>query len=75
MPGTHSLDLRKRIIAAWQQGEGKSAIARRFIPGYATARRDIGRFDACGSVSARPYGESPGTLISVPFSSSTDEMN
>lgn len=56
MSGTHSLDLRERVIAAWQQGEGKSAIARRFMLGYATVRRYIARFETNGSVCALPHG-------------------
>ncbi len=56
MSGTHSLDLRERVIAAWRQGEGKSAIARRFMLGYATVRRYIARFEESGSVQARPHG-------------------
>lgn len=56
MSGTHSLDLRERVIAAWQQGEGKSAIARRFMLGFATVRRYIERIEASGSLKARPHG-------------------
>lgn len=56
MSGTHSLDLRERVVAAWQQGEGKSAIALRFMLGYATVRRYIARFEATGSVCARAHG-------------------
>ncbi|WP_082207150.1 helix-turn-helix domain-containing protein [Corallococcus macrosporus] len=56
MSSTHSLDLRERVIAAWQEGEGKSAIARRFMLGYATVRRYIARFETTGSVRARPHG-------------------
>ncbi|MHA7635040.1 helix-turn-helix domain-containing protein [Corallococcus sp. M7] len=56
MSNTHSLDLRERVIAAWPQGEGKSAIARRFMLGYATVRRYIARFEARGSVHPRPHG-------------------
>ncbi|NOJ83947.1 helix-turn-helix domain-containing protein, partial [Myxococcus xanthus] len=37
-------------------GEGKSAIARRFMLGYATVRRYIARFEVTGSVCARPHG-------------------
>jgi transposase len=54
MSGTHSLDPRERVIAAWRQG--KSAIARRFMLGYSTVRRYIVRFEASGSVRARPPG-------------------
>ncbi|RKG89460.1 transposase [Corallococcus sp. CA049B] len=56
MSNGHSLDLRERVIAAWQQGEGKSAIARRFMLGYATVRRYITRFEASGSARPRPHG-------------------
>ncbi|WP_095960447.1 helix-turn-helix domain-containing protein [Corallococcus macrosporus] len=56
MSSTHSLDLRERVIAAWQEGEGKSAIARRFMLGYAPVRRYIARFETTGSVRARPHG-------------------
>ncbi|MBZ4336759.1 helix-turn-helix domain-containing protein [Corallococcus coralloides] len=56
MSNGHSLDLRERVIAAWQQGEGKSAIAQRFMLGYATVRRYIARFEASGSCRPRPHG-------------------
>jgi transposase len=56
MAGTHSLDLRERVIAAWREGEGKSAIARRFMLGYATVRRYIARFEQTGRVQALPHG-------------------
>ncbi|NOK23938.1 helix-turn-helix domain-containing protein [Corallococcus carmarthensis] len=56
MSGTHSLDLRERVIEAWRQGKGKSVIARRFMLGYATVRRYIARFEASESVHARPHG-------------------
>ncbi|NOJ81916.1 helix-turn-helix domain-containing protein [Myxococcus xanthus] len=56
MSSTHSLDLRERDIAAWHEGDGKSAIARRFMLGYVTVRRYIARFEATGSACARPHG-------------------
>jgi|GEM_PF-4304817 hypothetical protein len=52
MSGTHAVDLHERVIAAWRQG--KSAIARHFMFGYSTVRRYIVRFEASGSVRARP---------------------
>jgi transposase len=54
MSGTHAVDLHERVIAAWRQG--KSAIARHFMFGYSTVRRYIVRFEASGSVRARPAG-------------------
>ncbi|WP_095959969.1 helix-turn-helix domain-containing protein [Corallococcus macrosporus] len=56
MSTPRSLDLRERVVAARQEGEGKSAIARRLMLGHATVRRYIARFEATGSVRARPHG-------------------
>lgn len=40
MPGSISLDLRKRAIAAWEAGEGTQAeIGARFAVGEASIRR------------------------------------
>src|SRR5262249_25732092 len=46
----YSLDLRARIIKSWQQGQGKSAIARLFMVSLSTVKRYIKRFQALGHV-------------------------
>jgi transposase len=56
MSAAHSLDLRERVIEAYCAGEGKAAIARRFIVGYATVRRYITQWLDSGSVAALAHG-------------------
>jgi transposase len=62
MPAALSLDLRKRIIAAWRNEEGSWAqIAQRFGVGVATVDRLVARFRKTGSVAPtqQKYGADP----------------
>jgi len=52
-----SLDLRQRIVTAWQQGEGTwKELAERFGVGEATVDRLVARFRRSGSVAPDPHG-------------------
>lgn len=52
-----SMDLRQRIIAAWQQREGTwRELAERFGVGEATVDRLVARFRSTGSVAPDPHG-------------------
>lgn len=52
-----SIDLRQRIIAAWQQREGTwKDLAERFGVGEATVDRLVARFRRTGSVEPDPHG-------------------
>lgn len=52
-----SLDLRRRIIRAWQAEKPRVAdLASRFSVGTATVKRLIRRFRETGSVEPRPHG-------------------
>ena len=53
----YSLDLRQRVWAAWQQGEGSQReLARRFAVSLSFVRDLSRRFRATGSVAAKPHG-------------------
>ena len=57
MPAPLSIDLRKRIIAAWEQGEGTwEEIASTFKVGIATVNRLIRRYRASATVVPEPHG-------------------
>ena len=52
-----SLDLRQRIVSAYEQGEGsQAALAQRFGVGKATVERLIRLKRQTGSVEPRPHG-------------------
>jgi len=62
MPAALSLDLRKRIVAAWQNEEGSwEQLAQRFGVGVATVDRLVARFRKTGSVepTRQKYGADP----------------
>lgn len=51
------MDLRQRIIAAWQEREGTwKELAERFGVGEATVDRLVARFRRTGSVAPAPHG-------------------
>ena len=53
----YSLDLRRRVWSAWQNGEGTQAqLARRFAVSVSFVRDLSRRFRESGDVAARPYG-------------------
>jgi transposase len=55
MPAPLSLDLRERIIEAWQEeGLSRFELAERFSVGAATAYRYVVRFEKSGSVAPLP---------------------
>jgi len=56
MPRALSLDLRERILEAWQGGVPWEDIAGTFRVGIATVNRVIGRYRRTGSVEPRPHG-------------------
>lgn len=59
-----SLDLRQRIIAAWQNQEGTwKELAERFGVGEATIDRLVARFRRSGSVAPDPHGGGQPALI------------
>jgi transposase len=59
-----SLDLRQRIIAAWQNQEGTwKELADRFGVGEATVDRLVARFRERGSVAPDPHGGGQPALI------------
>ena len=59
-----SLDLRRRIIDAYDNGEGTQArLARRFKVGKATVERLVRLRRETGSVEPRPHGGGTGPLI------------
>src|SRR4051812_41247137 len=52
-----SIDLRKRIIACWQEEkQSPEVLAKRFAVGSATVKRLIARFRITGSVEPMPHG-------------------
>ncbi len=56
MPAPLSVDLRKRIVAAWEQGEGTwEEIANTFKVGVATVNRLIRRYRALATVEPAPH--------------------
>jgi len=62
MPAALSMDLRRRIIAAWQNGEGSwQGLSDRFGVGIATVNRLVSRFRTTGSVepTRQKYGSAP----------------
>jgi transposase len=56
MPKPYSMDLRLRVIAAWQAGDTWEDIASRFEIGIATVNRWIGRERRTGSVAPSAHG-------------------
>ena len=57
MPAPLSLDLRQRIIAAWQNGEGTwDEIAERFAVGVASVDRLVRQFRKSKMVTPLPHG-------------------
>ncbi len=59
-----SLDLRQRIIAAWQGQEGTwKELAERFGVGEATVDRLVARFRRTGAVAPDPHGGGQPALI------------
>ena len=59
-----SLDLRLRIVSAYEQGEGsQAALARRFGVGKATVERLMRLKRQTGSVEPRPHGGGQHTIV------------
>jgi hypothetical protein len=57
VPAALPKELRRRIIEAWQAGEGTwEQLAARFKVGVATVDRLVALFRATGSVEPRPHG-------------------
>lgn len=56
MPAPLSLDLRQRILVAWQNGEGIwDEIGERFAVGVASVKRLVRRFRKSNSVAPLPH--------------------
>ncbi len=63
MSGPLSVDLRERVIAAWERGEGtQEAIAERFGVGVASVVRWAALKRQTGSLAPRPKSGRPPTL-------------
>lgn len=59
-----SLDLRQRIVSAYEQGEGsQAALARRFGVGKATVERLMRLKRQTGSIEPRPHGGGQRRLV------------
>jgi transposase len=57
MAKAYSLDLRRRVFAAWQRGEGSQAeVAARFSVSESFVRDLSRRFRQSGDVAAKPHG-------------------
>lgn len=57
MPGAYPVELRERVIAAYDDGEGTyEELAERFKVGRATVNRWLGLARRTGSVEAKPMG-------------------
>lgn len=56
MPRALSIDLRQRILSAWQAGDGKLSLSRRFQVSYAAVKRYIRQFQEQGQVEPKPRG-------------------
>lgn len=50
------MDLRQRIVDAWQAGENKLSLSRRFLVGYATVKRYVRQVEQRGHVAPKPHG-------------------
>jgi transposase len=59
MASAYPLALRERIIEAREGGEGKQAIARRFLVGVSTVKRYLVQWEAEKQVAPRPHGGGP----------------
>jgi transposase len=57
-----SLDLRVRIIKSWQQGQGKTALARVFMVSLSSVKRYIKQFETEGHVQPKVQRRSEGKL-------------
>ena len=55
----YSTDLRHRILAAVQAGDGKSAVARRFCVERSTVRRYLRQWERTGSLAPKPIPGAP----------------
>jgi transposase len=58
----YSLDIRERIVSCWQQGEGKSSIAERFMVSLSSVKRYIKRFEIYGHVRPTIQGRMQGKI-------------
>ena len=50
------MDLRQRILNAWQAGEGKQSLSRRFQVSYAAVKRYVRQWQERGQVTPKPHG-------------------
>lgn len=48
----YSLDLRERVIKAWQEGKTQAWLAKTYVISLSTVKRYIGRYQALGHVQA-----------------------
>ena len=63
MSGPLSMDLRERVVAAWEAGEGtQDEVAERFGVGVASVVRWVALKRATGSLEPRPKAGRPPTL-------------
>ncbi len=63
MAGAYSTDLRGRVLAAVEAGEGPDAAARRFAVGRSTAYRWVAAAREEGRRAAKPMGDGPPPAI------------
>ena len=63
----YSMDLRERVVAACERGEGtREEIARRFRVGVAWVYRPLQRRRETGSIAPRPHGGGPKPAFDPP---------
>ncbi len=58
----YSLDLRERVIKAWQQGKKQAWLAETFAISLSTVKRYIGRHKALGHIQATEQGRKQPTI-------------
>ena len=63
MAGAYSTDLRSRVLAAVEAGEGPEAVAKRFAVGRSTAYRWVVAARDEGRREAKPMGGGPAPAI------------
>lgn len=64
MPKPYSLDLRQRVVKAYEEGnESYAAVGAQFDVGEATVNRWVARFRATGSLEPLPHGRGPDSIV------------
>jgi transposase-like protein len=64
MPKPYSLDLRQRVVKAYEEGnESYAAVGAHFNVGEATVNRWVARFRSTGSLEPLPHGRGPDSIV------------